>query len=179
MNCIVVNIRSDDFDVYGGRQVTIRRPAGSIVLRRSPWANPFRLGVDGSREQVIAMFRAHFLTRTDLMRRARAELAGKRIACWCAPDPCHLDVVAAVVNLTDLQFRVLVDVVEATRDRVDHLVHTARLYEEDQVDELHALLHLGQLDLIEVFDGDLVEDLAVRVPRPPEGGIARLYRLSK
>ena len=56
--------------------------------------------------------------------------------------------------------------VAATCDRYGHMVTTGKLYDADQINELHALLHLGKLDLIEVFDGDLVEDLAVRVPRP-------------
>ena len=72
---------------------------GNTVLidRRTKWGNPFRLGADGDREQVIARYRA------DLWRRIRAgeialeELAGLEgcwLACWCAPLPCHGDVLA-------------------------------------------------------------------------------------
>ena len=73
--------------------------AGNTVLidRRTKWGNPFRLGVDGDREQVIALYRA------DLWRRIRAgeialeELAALDscwLACWCEPLPCHGDVLA-------------------------------------------------------------------------------------
>ena len=72
---------------------------GNTVLidRRTRWGNPFRLGVDGDREQVIARYRA------DLWRRIRAgeialeelaELDGCWLACWCEPLPCHGDVLA-------------------------------------------------------------------------------------
>ena len=72
---------------------------GNTVLidRRTKWGNPFRLGADGDREQVIARY------RTDLWRRIRAgeialeelaDLDGCWLACWCAPLPCHGDVLA-------------------------------------------------------------------------------------
>ena len=68
-----------------------------LIDRRTRWGNPFKLGVDGDREQVIARYRA------DLWRRIRAgeisleelaELDGCWLACWCEPLPCHGDVLA-------------------------------------------------------------------------------------
>ena len=68
-----------------------------LIDRRTRWGNPFRLGADGSRDEVIALYRA------DLWRRIRAgevsleELAGLDgcwLACWCEPLPCHGDVLA-------------------------------------------------------------------------------------
>ena len=67
------------------------------IDRRSQWGNRFRIGPDGPRDEVIARYRA------DLWRRIRAaevgldELAalhGKPLACWCAPLPCHGQVLA-------------------------------------------------------------------------------------
>ena len=68
-----------------------------LIDRRTRWGNPFKLGVDGSRDEVIARYRA------DLWRRIRAgevaleelaELNGCWLACWCEPEPCHGDVLA-------------------------------------------------------------------------------------
>ena len=68
-----------------------------LIDRRTRWRNPYKLGVDGDREQVIALYRA------DLWRRIRAgevpleelaELDGCWLACWCEPLPCHGDVLA-------------------------------------------------------------------------------------
>ena len=72
---------------------------GNTVLidRRTRWGNRFRIGPGQDREQVIARYRA------DLWRRIRAgeialqelaELDGCWLACWCAPLPCHGDVLA-------------------------------------------------------------------------------------
>ena len=68
-----------------------------LIDRRSKWGNPFKLGADRSREEVIARY------REDLWRRIRAgevslkdlaELDGCWLACWCEPLPCHGDVLA-------------------------------------------------------------------------------------
>ena len=69
-----------------------------LVDRRTKWGNRFVMGRDGSREQVVARYRA------DLWRRIRAgevdleELAaldGMWLACWCLPSrPCHAEVLA-------------------------------------------------------------------------------------
>ena len=66
---------------------------GAVLIdRRTRWGNPFVIGRDGTRPQVIVRYRA------DLWRRIRAgeiplaELAAlnsRRLACHCAPRPCH------------------------------------------------------------------------------------------
>ncbi len=68
-----------------------------LIDRRTKWGNRFRIGRDGTREQVIARYRA------DLWGRIRsgavaledlAELDGRRLACWCVPQACHGHVLA-------------------------------------------------------------------------------------
>ncbi|WP_199842664.1 MULTISPECIES: DUF4326 domain-containing protein [Streptomyces] len=76
----VVNKRTSDYDVYIGR--------GSV------WGNPFRLApghTEADRARVIAQYETHLLASPELLRRL-PELRGKRIACFCAPKPCHGDV---------------------------------------------------------------------------------------
>ena len=87
MPITVVDIRKAPYDVYIGRANPRYR------LPRSKWANPFKIGPDGDREQVIAKYRAYVLSRPDLVA-ARPELQGKVLGCWCAPPPCHGDVLA-------------------------------------------------------------------------------------
>lgn len=86
---LVVNVhRAKRWDVYVGR-------AG----RHGPgtWGNPFVIGVDGNRGQVIAKFRDWILTQPQLLRRL-PELRGKVLGCFCAPAPCHADVLAEMAN---------------------------------------------------------------------------------
>ncbi len=83
----VRNVRAgDQFDVYIGRG--------------SPWGNPFKLGPDGDRATVIRKFREFIMSPVcaELRDRARHELRGKTLGCWCAPASCHGDVWAEIAN---------------------------------------------------------------------------------
>ena len=85
----VVNVRGEPYDVYIGRPCRGHRDEG--------WGNPFKIGRDGSREEVIEKYRTWLRDRPDLIDRARRELHGKILGCWCKPEPCHGDVLAAEV----------------------------------------------------------------------------------
>jgi hypothetical protein len=62
------------------------------IDRRSDWGNPFVLDDDGDRDTVIESYREHYLPfKPSLMSRV-STLRGKALACWCAPEPCHGDV---------------------------------------------------------------------------------------
>lgn len=66
------------------------RPAGAVYIGRpSPWGNPFAIGRDGDREAVMARYVSWLSETPDLVNRARRELAGKDLVCWCAPAACH------------------------------------------------------------------------------------------
>jgi hypothetical protein len=66
-------------------------PAGAVYIGRgSKWGNPFRIGVDGDRAAVIAKHARYLHGRHDLLR-ALDELRGKDLVCFCAPKPCHGD----------------------------------------------------------------------------------------
>ncbi len=72
---------------------------GDVVRidRRTRWGNTFRIGPDGAREQAIARYRADLWRRIRSGEIALADLAslhGKRLACWCAPLPCHGEALA-------------------------------------------------------------------------------------
>jgi len=60
----------------------------------SDWGNPF-VGLRGNREEMVRRYRSWLPTRTVLMRRlSEGELTGRALGCWCAPEPCHADILA-------------------------------------------------------------------------------------
>lgn len=81
---LVVNIKKDGCDVYVGRPTV--------------WGNPYRAGVDGTREQVVGHYRAWLSGQPELIARAKVELKGKTLGCYCAPKLCHADVLAEIAN---------------------------------------------------------------------------------
>lgn len=72
-------------------------PYEVYIGRPSKWGNPFVIGRDGVREQVIAKYRAWVVEQPELMA-ALPELRGKVLGCWCAPDACHGDVLVELSN---------------------------------------------------------------------------------
>lgn len=83
-----------------GKSLVVRRSSEHDVYigRPSKWGNPFVIGRDGDRAEVIAKYEAWLLSRPALMESARRELRGKRLGCYCAPLPCHGDVLARIAN---------------------------------------------------------------------------------
>ena len=88
---LVVHCRKEPYDVYIGRAVP---RAG---LKASVWGNPFVIGKDGTREEVMEKYRAWLLSNTELLKRL-PELKGKVPGCWCAPQTCHGDILAEMAN---------------------------------------------------------------------------------
>lgn len=77
----VVNVRKEKCDVYIGR--------GSI------WGNPYKIGKDGSREDVIAAYESYFRGKPALLA-LLPSLDGKRLGCYCKPSACHGDVLLKI-----------------------------------------------------------------------------------
>jgi hypothetical protein len=52
---------------------------------------------------VVTLFREYLDNGPELVERARLELAGRDLMCWCAPEfACHVDVWLAVANAAPL-----------------------------------------------------------------------------
>ena len=82
--------------VYNKRDRGI--PSGAVYIGRpSPWGNPFHIGKDGTRAEVVEKFRQYLNKKPELVQKAKRELAGKSLICWCAPLACHGDVWMEVI----------------------------------------------------------------------------------
>lgn len=65
------------------------------IDRRSDWGNPFEMPGDGDRETVIRNYAEHYLPHKPSLLKRLEELRGKALGCWCAPEPCHGDILDA------------------------------------------------------------------------------------
>lgn len=83
MKTTVVNIKDSDYDV--------------LIDRKSIFGNPFVIGKDGTRDEVIAMFREWVHTRPDLILEIK-KLKGKILGCHCFPKNCHGNVIAEIAD---------------------------------------------------------------------------------
>jgi hypothetical protein len=99
----VINIKSGEtYDVYIGHQRGPKMWGGGYHLPRSDWRNPYnRAYRDGHMTVHEAIDRFHYdlvVKQPDLRARLAEEIAGKILACWCKPGPCHGDVLARLAE---------------------------------------------------------------------------------
>ena len=80
----VVHCKRDKYDVYIGRP--------------GPWGNPFEIGKDGDREEVVEKYAEWLLAQPELVEKAKEELKGKVLGCWCAPKLCHGNRLSQIAN---------------------------------------------------------------------------------
>lgn len=79
----VVHCKKESYDVYIGRP--------------SKWGNPFSIGVDGTRDEVVSKYEAYIMSRPQLLDSLQ-ELEGKVLGCWCKPHVCHGDILVQMIE---------------------------------------------------------------------------------
>lgn len=83
-----------DCEIYIGRRLTM----GGWNLPESIWHNPFEIKKYKSREVVLKMYRDYLTTNKKLMA-LLPTIYGRVIGCWCAPEPCHGDIIAELAEI--------------------------------------------------------------------------------
>jgi len=79
----VVHCKKESYDVYIGRP--------------SKWGNPFIVGKDGTRKEVMKKYKLYIISNKKLFNEL-SELQGKVLGCWCKPKSCHGDVLVELIN---------------------------------------------------------------------------------
>lgn len=74
---------AEGYDVYIGRP--------------SKWGNPFVIGKDGLRDEVIQKYREWIQGQPQLLA-ALGELRGKFLGCYCRPAACRGDILSELAN---------------------------------------------------------------------------------
>ena len=88
MTTRIVHCKKEPYDIYIGRP--------------SKWGNPFQIGTDGTREEVIEKFRNWILSQSNLVKDLH-EIKGKTLGCWCKPKSCHGDVLVELIETSNLR----------------------------------------------------------------------------
>ena len=83
----VVNLRRARYDLYIGRP--------------GPWGNPYVIGRDGTRIDIIRKYEWYLRRRIrsgEITARDLAEHYGKALGCYCKPSACHGDALARYID---------------------------------------------------------------------------------
>lgn len=72
-------------------------PADAIFIGRpSKYGNPFKIGIDGTRKEVIQKYKDWIIDQD--IESIKHELRGKDLVCCCSPLKCHGDILIIIVN---------------------------------------------------------------------------------
>lgn len=67
------------------------------IHRGTQWGNPFKIGKDGKREEVIVKYEKYIRNRPDLMADF-PKLVGECLGCYCAPKMCHGNILVKLIR---------------------------------------------------------------------------------
>lgn len=80
-------------EVYSKRKGAPKPPGYAVLIdRTTSLGNPYVIGRDGNREEVLQQFEAYARDRIRRDANFRATVRSLLVAdllCWCAPLPCH------------------------------------------------------------------------------------------
>jgi len=87
MKTTIHNKYKEQYDVYIGRP--------------SVFGNPFQIGKDGDRQQVVEKYKNYFYNKIhmdEIFKNQVLTLKGKRLGCFCKPHACHGDIICEYLN---------------------------------------------------------------------------------
>jgi hypothetical protein len=67
------------------------------IGRPTKWGNPFVIGRDGTRQEVVQKYKDYILSNESLLAQIH-EIRAKDLICFCAPLQCHGDVLIELAN---------------------------------------------------------------------------------
>jgi len=111
INCKVKYIRpqyqnlkewmEDPNNIYIGRAGVVFIDKERFPKQSSPFHNPFKIGKDGNRNDVIEKYRKYIIQKLDSepeLKLMLLDMKGKNLGCWCMPEACHGDVLLDIIN---------------------------------------------------------------------------------
>jgi hypothetical protein len=111
INCKVKYIRpkynnlkewiEDSNNIYIGRAGVVFKNKERYPKKSSDFANPFKIGKDGTREEVIQKYKQFISNKIDTqphIKKQLLDMKGKNLGCWCYPEPCHGNVLLEFIE---------------------------------------------------------------------------------
>jgi hypothetical protein len=111
VNVKVANIRpkysnlkewmNDSDNIYIGRGGVVFIDGKRFPPSASEFANPYKIGKDGIREEVIEKYKVMIENKIksnyEFANKIK-NLKGKNLGCWCKPESCHGDILLEIAN---------------------------------------------------------------------------------
>ena len=92
---------SDSNNIYIGRKGIVFIDNKRYPTYDSIWFNPFKIGKDGNRNEVIQKYEVYIRDRLKnglFLKDELRLLKNKNLGCWCAPELCHGNVLLKILQ---------------------------------------------------------------------------------
>jgi len=92
---------SDPNNVYIARAGVVFVNKERFPKKSSNFANIYKIGKDGDRNEVIQKYKIYIKEKLDNdpeLVKEMLSMKGKNLGCWCAPEPCHGDVLVELIK---------------------------------------------------------------------------------
>ena len=100
----VINIKMKELileENSKGNYIYIGRGKCPVTGQTSKWKNPFIIGKDGTREEVIKKYEKYIRNKPELLKDLN-KLKNKLLGCYCKPDyACHGDILIKLLKEND------------------------------------------------------------------------------
>jgi hypothetical protein len=91
----------DPNNVYIGRQGVVFINKKRFPPKASNFANPYKIGKDGTREEVILKYKKYItekLKNNEALQQELLSMKGKTLGCWCYPAMCHGNILLEFID---------------------------------------------------------------------------------
>lgn len=91
----------DENNVYIGRAGIVFIENERFPKKSSPFCNIFKIGKDGTRKEVLDKYKTYItekINKNKTLHDDLLKLKGKKLGCWCHPEPCHGDILMDILR---------------------------------------------------------------------------------
>ena len=95
----------DENNIYIARAGVIFINKERFPKKSSSFCNPYKIGNDGTREEVIIKYKYHIeekLKKDNELVVELLKLKNKNLGCWCYPEPCHGNILLELIEKYDI-----------------------------------------------------------------------------
>ena len=89
---------ANENNLYIGRRGVVFIDGVRYPPQDSDWANPFKITSKDDRNKVLIKYRKYILNKLRCNELDIADIYGKRLGCWCAPEQCHGNVLLDILQ---------------------------------------------------------------------------------
>lgn len=92
---------NDKNNIYIGRGGIVIIDNERFPKNNSLFCNPYKLNIDGSREEVIEKYKNYITKKIEtniIFKNELLKLKGKNLGCWCYPEFCHGNILLELIE---------------------------------------------------------------------------------